>query len=127
MSYSNFILPPDFVEEEKHTVLIIDPDWSDIEPIATFCKHTDQVFNVYLYNEVNQDQDWLSQAINVADVVIVNTHDSSISAEKDRLTNLSKTWYYGPKNFLVNKNKIEAPVDYFLQYASLIYKGQNTV
>lgn len=120
--HSNFITPPDFISEALHTVLLIDPTWQELESIAVLCKTGETDFNVYVYDETMNDIDWLLKAANQADAVIVNTVPSSCSATKDRLVDLSRTYYYGPKNFLSNQKQIAHPQDYFIEYV----RQQNT-
>jgi hypothetical protein len=114
--HSNFITPPDFVNEPLHTVLLIDPTWQELESIAVLCKTSGTDFNVYVYDDTMNDIDWLLSAAQQADTIIVNTTPTACSPTKDRLIDLPRTYYYGPKNFLSNQKQIAHPQDYFIEY-----------
>lgn len=116
--YSNIITPPDFVTEQKHTVVLIDAEKNEIEQLASLCRQIDAEFNIYLYIASMDDQKWLSTAINLADTVIVNSSSTSVSDLKDQLCNQNKCWYYGEKTFANNTKKLANPTDYFVQYAT---------
>jgi hypothetical protein len=115
--YSNFITPPDFVNESKHTVLLIDVHDNHVQSIGKFCKHTDAEFNVYLYNTNMDDMIWFSQAVDRADVIVVNTEPNSFSPLKDLVAESAKACYFGPKRGLQNPRQINNPIDYFIEYA----------
>lgn len=114
--YSNFITPPDFVTEEKHTVVLIDADWSDVERLADVCRNVNTEFNVYLYSSPMGDEPWLDKALSVADAIVVNTDNSEISTIKDRLCDRDNCWYYGEKNFVTNTKRLANPLEYFVNY-----------
>lgn len=114
--YSNFITPPDFVTDPFHTVTLIDASWDDIETLATYCKSCAQSFNVYLFNELDSNVEWLANAISKSDVVIINTDSTDLSLIKDKLVIADNAYYYGAKNFLMNNKRIEQPIDYFIKY-----------
>jgi hypothetical protein len=111
---STIVTPPDFVETSAHTVTLIDPEWTEVEDLAFFLKTAKKPYNVYVYREEMDNVDWLDTAIAKSGHIIVNTINNESSSMKDRLAVKSGTWYYGPKNFLMNKNKIEKPIEYFI-------------
>jgi hypothetical protein len=113
LDYSNIVTPPDFVEEDKHTVLIIDADAEHIHSIGTFLKNSDDYFNIYLYHTEMGNEPWFAEARNRADALIVNTEKNTFSTIKDILAELPNAYYYGPKKFLKNNNQLINPVDYF--------------
>lgn len=115
--HSNFVTPPDVVLESNHTVLLVDPEWQDIQAVAMLCKTIGTDFNVYIYDAGMNNTDWLNKSAELAHAIIVNTDPTSCSPVKDRLIDLSKTHYYGPKNFLTNKKRIANPQEYFINYA----------
>jgi hypothetical protein len=117
-NYSNFITPPDFVDEKKHTVLLIDVHADDVQTLAMFCKTSPEFFNVYLYNYQMASEDWFGEARDRADAIIINTEVNTFSSIKDLLAELPTAWYYGPKSFLKNPNRIKSPIDYFIQYSN---------
>jgi len=115
--YSNFVTPPDFVDEPKHTVLLIDVFDDHVQSLGKFCKHTTAEFNVYLYNANMDDMTWFSKAVDRADVIIVNTVPNQFSPLKDIIAESPKACYYGPKNNLKNTRRINNPIDYFIEHA----------
>lgn len=119
-NFSNLITPPDFIERSsRHSVLLIDPDWSEVETLALFLKTSKNSFDVYVYRETEMnDQGWLLKAETIVDAIVINTNPTDISVIKDKFAVKANAWYYGGKNFLTNKHRIEQPVDYFVQYES---------
>ena len=51
--YSNFITPPDLLDNSfnNYTVLLIDPTEDDFSNIALLCKNVGTDFDVYIYLE----------------------------------------------------------------------------
>lgn len=115
--HSNFVTPPDTVTDPKHTVLLVDPVWSDLQAVAMICKTVGTDFNVYVYDAGMNDIDWLLKVASLSDAIVVNTDASDCSPNKDRLVDMPRTYYYGPKNFLSNKKRIANPQEYFIEYA----------
>ena len=115
---TNFITPPDFVEDKQHTILLIDVDVVDVETLAHLCATHDESFNIYLYKEDMNDLKWLSDAAYKADVLIINTEDNSLSSIKDGYVDLVKSYHYGPKNFLANERKLPNIYEYFVNRAN---------
>lgn len=117
--YSNFITPPDFVEDKFHTVTVVNATVTEVELLARMCKGSDDQFNIYLYRSEMNDKNWLERAVELSDAVIVNTsqRDSAV----DQLCALDKTYYYGPENFLSSAVKVENVYQYF----ALRYQQQN--
>lgn len=114
--YSNFITPPDFVEDEKHTVVLIDVDKQDIQNIAEWAQTAEQAYNIYIFDHSMDNADWLLQTLDRAQACIVNTVPTVLSPGKDKLAEQGKAYYYGPKNFLASKARIESPLEYFVNY-----------
>lgn len=115
--YSNFVTPPDTVTEPKHTVLLVDPSWADLQAVAMLCKTVGTDFNVYVYDAGMNNIDWLLKAASFSDAIVVNTDPSACSTNKDRLVDMPRAYYYGSKNFLSNKKRIANPQEYFIEYA----------
>ncbi len=109
--YSNFITPPDFVNEDKHTVTVIDATETDIELLTKIAKVTNEDYNIYLYNSNMQDLEWLSTAMDRSDSVIVNL---DIFSDLN-ICNNSKTYYYGQKILLSPAQKVISVAHYFYQ------------
>jgi hypothetical protein len=115
--YSNFIGPPDFVDDDNnHTVLIIEPDQKTILDLGLICKSAGTDFNVYFYHHNFDDLAWLEKAFNRANAVIINTDPTPLSYIKDRLVDHPKSYIYGPKNFLGAMKKLESAQQYFILY-----------
>lgn len=119
-SFSNIITPPDFINSNDHTVLLIDPEWHEIETLALFLNTAKEAFTIYTYREEMNDQVWLDRALQKSSAVIVNTINNNISTLKDRLVcNKEFTvYFYGDKNFLMNNKKINSPIEYFVRYTT---------
>jgi hypothetical protein len=113
--YSNFVTPPDFVDDNFPSVLIIDADWNDIDTLALWCKTAPLNLNVYIYSDIMLDEIWLAQAINSVDTIILNTANSAVDHIKKQLLKAPNVYYYGNKSFLANKQKIESPMDFFIK------------
>jgi hypothetical protein len=111
--YSNFITPPDFVDEPLPTVLVIDADWNDVETLALYCQSAKDSYNVYLYSDIMMEEEWLRKAIDVAHVIILNSAESACTKIKNQLIKDPRTWYYGPHKYLANPQRIESPIDFF--------------
>ena len=114
--YSNFVTPPDFVNESKPNVLLIDVPGSQIQSLGMYLMTCECYFNIYLYNHEMGVPEWFGDARNRADAIIVNTEPNIFSTTKDMLAELPIAWYYGPKAFLRNTQQINTPIDYFTQY-----------
>lgn len=107
--YSNFITPPDFVNDKLHTVTIIDATPEEVILLGKFCQYSEQCFNIYLYRLEMQNFDWLEKAILLSDAIIINN-------ERDDFTNylkLDKVYYYGTKNYLSPAHKVNNLLQYF--------------
>lgn len=114
--YSNFITPPDTLEEEERlSILIIDAEWPELEAMALFCKESKKFYNIHVYRAEMDNELWLVEQAEKSAVVVINTAETSISSIKDRLVEQPNACYYGPKNFLFNNRKVQAPVDYLKQ------------
>jgi cellulose biosynthesis protein BcsQ len=117
--YTNFITPPDFVDEQKHSVLLIDADAQTIVSLSEWCQRANSEYNVYLYHHNVDNQDWLDKVVQLVDVIIVNTEPSSLTSLKDKMAMLQNAYHYGPKRFLGNNQHINVPEEYFERYEQL--------
>jgi hypothetical protein len=113
--FSNIITPPDFINSRALSITMIDPEMTEVEDVAFFLKTATETFNVYVYRSEMDNEEWLTEVVTKSTAVVVNTVNTSCSKIKDKLAVNPKTYYYGPKNFLMNKNRIEKPIDYFIQ------------
>ena len=114
--YSNFVTPPDFVDEKKTNVLLIDVPAAQIQSLGMYLMTCEHYFNIYLYNHEMGVPEWFGHARNRAAAIIINTEPNIFSTTKDMLAELPIAWYYGPKAFLRNTQQINTPIDYFTQY-----------
>ena len=106
---SNLITPPDIVQNELHSVTIVDPDQADVDAVIRFCQFSDAAFNVYVYTPNMDNAKWLSDAVNASDAVIINTRTD----DYQDLCLLDKTYYYVPRNYVENQRKLSDPLHYF--------------
>jgi hypothetical protein len=113
--HSNFITPPDLVDNDLPTVLMIDAAWDDVENIALFCQNSKRCYNVYLYTDIMFDAEWLGDAVKRAHAIILNSAESGCTQDKNRLLKDPRTWYYGPNNYLGNTNQLRNPIDFFIK------------
>mgnify|MGYP000028144963 FL=1 len=111
---TNFITPPDFVDDPNYTILIVDADPADVETLAYLCAGHDEAFNVYLYRADMDNDLWLNQAADRADTIIVNTIDNKLSSIKDHFIDFPKTYHYGPKHFLHSARRCSTLLEYFV-------------
>lgn len=107
--YSNFITPPDFVDQKLPNITVINATTDEVELLARMCEHSDEFYNIYLYRTEMNNDTWLQQAVDLSDAVILNTN----SGQYRDLCLLDKTFYYGSDRFLENPKKIESPLHYF--------------
>jgi hypothetical protein len=116
--FSNIVTPPDFIASRAFTILMIDPEWTEVEDVGLYLKTSKEVFTVYIYRNEMNDLKWLTEALTKAAITIVNTVDNEISPIKDKVALGKTVHYYGPKNFLMSKRKLKHPIDYFIQTES---------
>lgn len=115
---TNFITPPDIVDDPNHNILLIDVSPDDVETLAFLCAGHNEAFNVYLFNFEMPDQSWLTKVAEFADAIVVNTNETALSPLKDVLAMLPKSYYYGPKNFANNDQKHSTVLEYFINRAN---------
>lgn len=109
--YSNFITPPDFVEDNFHTITVINATLEEVEVLARMCQGLDDQLNIYLYRSEMDNLEWLHGAVQRSDAVIVNCN--TIDPKFNEYLKLEKTYYYGPSNFITKANKVETIFQYF--------------
>jgi len=106
---SNLITPPDILKNNLHSVTIIDPEQDELDAIVKLCQHSDRGFNIYVYTPNMSNLEWLSNAIQVSDAVIVNSRTNAFNDICLR----ENCYYYGPQLYLENPRKINDPLHYF--------------
>lgn len=114
---TNFITPPDFVDDDNFNILLIDVDPADVETLVYLCANHDESFNIYLYRAEHEDTLYMNRCADRANAIIINTEPNSLSQVKDHLVDLSKSWHYGPKRFM-NRHRIENVLEYFINRAN---------
>lgn len=108
---SNLITPPDLVSNNFHSVLLIHPDNDELDLVIKFCQCSTNAFNVYVYTCNMNNMNWVNDAINLADSVIINSQ--LYLNQFKNVCPIEKTYYYGPQTFLENNKKILDPLEYF--------------
>lgn len=106
---SNLITPPDILNNGLHSITLIDPEQDEVDTIIRYCQHSDQAYNIYVYTPNMDDVEWMAQAVNASDSIIVNTRSDDY---KD-LWLLDKTYHYGTRIIVENPRKLADPVHYF--------------
>jgi len=114
--YSNFITPPDFVDEIKHTVLIVDVSPDELQALAMFCKNSLVYFNIYIYNYELQLDEWFCKAQKCSEAIIINMSNNKFLSDKENLLADKNTWYYGCEPKEGNSKYINNPLEYFINY-----------
>ena len=112
--HSNIVTPPDFVEENETSVLLVDVQWTDVEDVALWCKTAPKSYDIYIYQDIMLDPEWLIQSVNRVKVVIMNMETSAISDIKKDLLRTPKVHYYGIDKFLSNPQHLGKPLDWFI-------------
>lgn len=69
---SNLVTPPDFVSNDNRTAVVINATWDEIDTLHLWLATAYQDWNIYLYNHTMDNLDWLAQAVDRAEIVIVN-------------------------------------------------------
>ncbi len=108
--HSNFITPPDFVDENLITITVINADIHDIESLARICETTDPQYNLYLYRSEMNDLVWLHKAIELSETVIINLVDPKL----DFVCDNEKTVYYGDRLIISRAANISSLLDFFM-------------
>lgn len=106
---SNLVTPPDIVQNELHSIVLVDPEQDEVDTIIRFCQYSDQAYNIYVYTPNMNNLDWLARAVNSSEAAIVNTRSDDY---RDYWL-LEKTYYYGPKILIENPRKLSDPIHYF--------------
>jgi hypothetical protein len=114
--HSNFITPPDFVDNNLPTVLVIDALWDDVETLAMYCQTSKYIYNVYIYQDIMFDTAWLHEAAEKAHAIVLNSEASACTQEKNQFLKDSRTWYYGPNKYLGNNNQLQTLIDFFIKH-----------
>lgn len=108
--YSNFITPPDFVNEHKHTVTIIDATEKEIEVLINMAKNSDDDYNFYLYKSEMNDTNWLSDAMALSSATIINIDQCQ---NTDFFKN-DRVFYYGQTHIVSPAQRVNSLFDYFV-------------
>jgi hypothetical protein len=107
--YSNFITPPDFVDEQKHSITIVEATTQEIELLYNIARNGTEDYNIYLYCAEMGDNSWLATAIGKSHSVIVN-----FDRWKDlEIFKSENVYYYGQGLVVSPAQKINSLLDYF--------------
>lgn len=108
--HSNFITPPDFVNEDLETITVINAELHEIESLAKLCENTDPQYNIYLYRSEMNDVEWLHKAVEISKSVIIRSVDPSL----DYICDNEKTIYYGDRILISRAAKIPNLLHFFV-------------
>lgn len=109
---SNLVTPPDIVDNQLHSVLLIEPEQQDLDAVIKFCQYSDQFFNIYVYTPNMDQTTWLDRVVAVSDTVIINTKSDNYKP----FCLLEKTYYYGDTIYVENPRRIPDPLYYFASH-----------
>ena len=73
--YSNFITPPDFVDN----ILVVDATEEQIQILTEFLHNCDTTYNIYMYKHSMEDLGWFNEAVSRANVILQH-QDSELTA-----------------------------------------------
>ena len=106
------ITPPDTLQNENVSVLLINPSDQDKDSFNTVAKDLTKSINLYLYDEeAVDDSSWLIDVAQSVDYIIINIdHSKKIGWLIGWLLNYSKTFYLTTIDHMpynkINVNKI---------------------
>ena len=117
--YSNLITFPDILDNSLHTVTVVDAFDDEIELLVKMCQHSDDFYNIYLYNSnVDADLAWLEKVVDLSNAVILNLEHTS----QQWLCNYPKTYYYSDQKFLIPNKKLDNILHYFFIKDTILNK-----
>ena len=108
--HSNVITPPDIIDNELHTFLVINASLDDVDLITRACESSFECYNIYLYAAEMQDESWLKKVLSKAESIIINSDLPGF----DDLYLDKRTYYYGNNIVLAPAKKIENLLEYFV-------------
>jgi len=106
------ITPPDTLQNENASVLLVNPSDQDKDSFNTVAKNLNKSINLYLFDEEeNDDTSWLIDVAQSVDYIIVNIDQSrKIDWLIGWLLNFSKTFYLTTREHMpynkINVNKV---------------------
>jgi hypothetical protein len=106
------ITPPDTLQNENVSVLLVNPSDQDKDSFNTVAKDLKNSINLYLFDEeTHDDPSWLIDVAQSVDYIIVNIdHSRKIEWLIAWLLNFSKTFYLTTKDHMpynkINVNKV---------------------
>lgn len=106
------ITPPDTLQNENASVLLVNPSDQDKDSFNTVAKDLNKSINLYLFDEeANDDTSWLIDVAQSVDYIIVNIDQSrKIDWLIGWLLNFSKTFYLTTREHMpynkINVNKV---------------------
>lgn len=106
------ITPPDTLQNENASVLLVNPSDQDKDSFNSVAKDLNKSINLYLFDEeANDDTSWLIDVAQSVDYIIVNIDQSrKIDWLVGWLLNFSKTFYLTTREHMpynkINVNKV---------------------
>ena len=121
-TFSNIVTPPDLLDSPlEDTIVLVDPDYREIEDLALYLKISKNAYTVYIYREEMKDIDWLTKTVKRSNACIINSVENELSPIKDKLALDKNSWHYGQKRFLLSMDRyIQKPIDYFVHHSTTI-------
>lgn len=84
------ITPPDQVWNENISVLLLDYDWDSVGQLIMPLSGSPKLLNIYVYQELDQNPEWLLNVANASDIIVINMEKPTINdVFKGRLLNLN--------------------------------------
>jgi hypothetical protein len=111
--HSNFITPPDFVDEPLTTVTVVNATLDEVELLARMCENTDPQYNIYLYRSEMNDREWLQKAIELSEATIINAATTDFD-DFDDICDLENVYYYGDRELISRATRIPTLLHYFV-------------
>jgi hypothetical protein len=87
---TRYITYPSTVEKQRYTVLIIDINPEDFLVLTEFLQTNDNEFDVYLYDAVSHDLEWLNHISKECDDILID------NSSEVKITPESTNVRYGP-------------------------------
>jgi hypothetical protein len=93
---SRFITAPDLDFSFNYKILLVGATDDDIARITFFCKHSDIAVDIYLHDGGVEQQGWLMNVLDDANIALVRIPENSTPIAHLLLTNLKTVAFYEP-------------------------------
>ena len=108
--YSNIITPPDFAADDFHTVTVINATEDDIKLLVTFCENSAKSYNIYLYKDEMNLDDWVEKSIEKSKAIVLNI----LNDKWEHLMRQHDVYYYGDQQHICPAIHTFGILDYFV-------------